>query len=727
MIFCYFAVIKEYKMRFAYSFRRNPNPVSYRKSAFLVMLLVLLPCLIVAQSASDGKLDGKPPRTTASIHVPFDSTAAKFITLTALPLTYHAGDILGADWTKAEYNDNGWGKLLVSPEVPLADSVWQGIGCFRLRVSVDSAYRNTTLILRVRHVSSAAEIYWDGRLCHRFGRVHAIADSEEVYSILGDAVPLYCDTAGEHILAVRYSAHVRHEDLAMGFRLRLQSGTWAEYIIAYNRISMLQDGSVLVTCAVAGVLCLLHILMFFAYRKNYVHWWIAALWGILFLSQLVDVIYRFNSAYYLPAVYFESAGLIALVISYEFSLFVLYRICYGKVPKWSLAIAGLFLVHLFHRLLPVSMRIVSWEWSLMPIVLVITFEVLRLVWETGKRIPYIRILAFGFVGSFIGYIISGFFYDYLFVFFGSYTPGRLFVQLSIVAYPMSFTVYAAQEFTRRERLLARQNEELEMEIKSRTNDLSKANAKIQLVNTELQEVNEELSEMNHALDEANHFKTQMLSIVAHDLKNPLNVILNCADMLSESMPEGTVEQTMIAGVHASADRMVRLIHDLLDNAAIELGKMEILPEPLDWGMQIVAVGESYQEAAAHKRQTLDMSDVKPSVVVGDEERLWQVVDNLISNAVKYSPLGSTIIVRCHRDTSVVRLSVQDFGPGLTDEDKTKLFGHFQRLSAQPTAGENSSGVGLSIVKKIVELHKGRIWVESEYGKGAKFIVELPVA
>ena len=131
--------------------------------------------------------------------------------------------------------------------------------------------------------------------------------------------------------------------------------------------------------------------------------------------------------------------------------------------------------------------------------------------------------------------------------------------------------------------------------------------------------------------------------------------------------------------------------------------------------------------SAHKQQTLDVSDVKPSVVVGDEERLWQVVDNLISNAIKYSPLGSTIIVRCHRNTSVARLSVQDFGPGLTDEDKAKLFGHFQRLSAQPTAGENSSGVGLSIVKKIVELHKGRIWVESEYGKGATFIVELPVA
>lgn len=707
----------------SYSYFHHPHSRFCRNSVVLVAILFALPWFVSAQVDTNSR---RIAPTTAHIHIAFDSASSKFIAVTAIPLTYYAGDCVDTDWTHSNYNDSKWGKLRVEAGMVLPDSLWRGIGCFRVRVTVDSSLRNAVLILRVRHLSSASEIYWDGALCHRFGRVHALADSEGVYAVLGDGVPIYCDSASEHLLAIRFSAHERHEDFATGFRLRFQRGTWAQYVIQYNQMSILQDGSVLVTCAVAGVLCLLHVLMFFAYRKNYVHLWIAALWGILLVSQFLDVIYRFNASYHIPAVYFESAGLMFLVASYEFSLFVLYRICYGRLPWFVLPVGGLFLVHLVHRLLPISMRIVTWEWSLMPIALVITFEVLRVVWKTGKRIPYIRILAFGFVGSFVGYIISAFFYDYLFALLGSYTPGRLLVQFSILAYPTSFTVYASREFTRRERLLARQNEELEAEVKSRTSELSKANAQIQLVNTELQEVNEELRSTNQALDDANHFKTQMLSIVAHDLKNPLNVIMNCADMLGESSEAGSAEETMLTSVYASAERMVHLIHDLLDTAAVELGKMSITPEPFNWGLQIAAVGESYREAASQKKQTLDVTDVESCVINGDEERLWQVADNLCSNAIKYSPLGSAIVVRCKRYEHVVRLSVQDSGPGLTDDDKEKLFGHFQRLSAQPTAGETSSGIGLSIVKKIVDLHKGKIWVESEVGKGATFIVELPV-
>lgn len=698
--------------------------IRYCGSCLLIAILTFLPLAMRAQATVDSA--AQATKQTTHIHLAFDSISSNFIVPTAIPLTYFAGDCPGTAWTHIDYDDHQWGKLRVGVEMLLPDSLWRGIGCFRLRVTVDSSLCNTILILRIRHQSSASEVYWDGVLRHRFGKVHAVADSEEVYGVLGDAMPIYCDSAREHLLAIRFSAHERHESLPKGFRLRFQNSSWAQYVIDYNQVSLLQDGSVLVTCAVAAVLSLLHILMFFAYRKNYVHLWIAGLWGILFLSQTLEGLARYNTANNLLAAAYESAGLILLVASYEFSLFVLYRICYGKLPMFVIPIAGLFLAHFVHRLLPVSMRIVAWEWSLLPIVLVITVEVLRVVWKTGKRIPYIRILAFGFVGSFGGYIISAFFYDYLFVLFNSYTPGRLLVQFTILAYPTSFTLYAAREFTRRERLLARQNEELEAEVKRRTLELSQANVHIQLVNTELQEVNEELLTTNQALDDANHFKTQMLSIVAHDLKNPLNVIMNCVDMLAESAPKGSLEENMLTNVHSSADRMVRLIHDLLDTAAIEIGKMSIDPQPFNWGLQVAAVGDSYREAAAQKRQTLDLSGIELCVINGDEERLWQVVDNLCSNAVKYSALGGTIVIRCNLHGNIVRLSVQDSGPGLTDDDKTKLFGHFQRLSAQPTAGETSSGVGLSIVKKVVELHKGKIWVESEYGKGATFFVELPV-
>ena len=105
----------------------------------------------------------------------------------------------------------------------------------------------------------------------------------------------------------------------------------------------------------------------------------------------------------------------------------------------------------------------------------------------------------------------------------------------------------------------------------------------------------------------------------------------------------------------------------------------------------------------------------------------QVLENLVSNAVKYSPPGKNIFVRLQHSAEAVRCEVQDEGPGLSPEDQKKLFGKFARLSAKPTGGEHSTGLGLSIVKKMVEAMNGKVWCESELGKGATFIVEFPTA
>jgi signal transduction histidine kinase len=136
------------------------------------------------------------------------------------------------------------------------------------------------------------------------------------------------------------------------------------------------------------------------------------------------------------------------------------------------------------------------------------------------------------------------------------------------------------------------------------------------------------------------------------------------------------------------------------------------------------------ERAAVKGLKLNFeAKTSPVFVMADEVAAMQVIDNIVSNAVKYSPNGENknIWVRVVESNKAYRIEVQDEGPGLTDADKDKLFGHFARLSAQPTGGEHSTGLGLSIVKKMVEAMNGKIWCESEKGKGATFIVELPGA
>lgn len=256
---------------------------------------------------------------------------------------------------------------------------------------------------------------------------------------------------------------------------------------------------------------------------------------------------------------------------------------------------------------------------------------------------------------------------------------------------------------------------------------------IQSANVELRYANEELQHVNKQMREASIFKTKLLSMVSHDLKNPLGSLLGFAKIM-ESDAANEEQRLMAQDMTTLAEQSLLLVKDLLDSAAVEAGKIELHKTSVDIGEIITAIAWQYKPQAAKKQQVLMTSIEANTVLEGDERRLWQVFENLVSNAVKYSPPEKTIWVtleRCPGDVSggnmkCIRFSVRDEGPGLTADDMTKVFGHFQRLSAKPTGGESSSGVGLSIVKQIVELHGGGVWVESAVGQGATFIVELPI-
>lgn len=270
---------------------------------------------------------------------------------------------------------------------------------------------------------------------------------------------------------------------------------------------------------------------------------------------------------------------------------------------------------------------------------------------------------------------------------------------------------------------------LENLIAERTVDLHEANQEITRQMEQLQALNENLSKSNQALDEANRFKTQMLSVVSHDLKNPLTTVQVASEYLRPKTAGDEETQEFIDMIQTSARIMSNLIVEILDQAAIQYGQLDLRCSNIHFEEICHELLYEYKLRAGEKQQHLKTAIENDCLVYGDGKRLRQVVDNLISNAVKYSPIHSTIRVRLYKQTTptqeLVRFEVQDEGPGLTPDDQAKLFGFFQRLSARPTGGESSTGVGLSIVKQIVELHGGRVWCESEPGWGATFIMELP--
>jgi len=246
----------------------------------------------------------------------------------------------------------------------------------------------------------------------------------------------------------------------------------------------------------------------------------------------------------------------------------------------------------------------------------------------------------------------------------------------------------------------------------------------------------ELKHARQRLREMNDEKNEFMGIVAHDLRNPLGAITGYAEIISEEAlsiepqpPFASALREMAecsARIRDTSRRMVEMVQKLLDANRIERGEMKLNLAPTELTSLLASVVESQRPRAAAKQQTLHLQNEAPPVrVLVDPGMMVQVLENLVSNAVKYSPPGKNIFVRLKKAANTVRCEVQDEGPGLSPEDQQKLFGKFARLSAKPTGGEHATGLGLSIVKRMVEAMSGKVWCESETGKGATFIVTLP--
>lgn len=267
------------------------------------------------------------------------------------------------------------------------------------------------------------------------------------------------------------------------------------------------------------------------------------------------------------------------------------------------------------------------------------------------------------------------------------------------------------------------------EILSQQELLAQQRQQIEGMNTALQENNRQLGEQNIQLKELHKEKDEFLGIVAHDLKNPLAGIASFANILKYDDGSLTKEQRIefVGHIIESAERMFDIIRNLLEINMLERGGMRVYLQPIEISSMLDYAVGSYEERAAQKRITLKKEFTVPAIALADERLIMQVIDNLISNAVKYSPHETNVCIRINAESGMVRLAICDQGPGLTEEDQTKLFGKFARLSAQPTGGEHSTGLGLSIVKKMVDAMNGNVWCESVSGQGATFIVELPEA
>jgi signal transduction histidine kinase len=241
----------------------------------------------------------------------------------------------------------------------------------------------------------------------------------------------------------------------------------------------------------------------------------------------------------------------------------------------------------------------------------------------------------------------------------------------------------------------------------------------------------EKSRLYQQLMELNELKSRFLGMAAHDLRNPITVVQGYAKLMANKLLGEVTEKqrAALASVDTSCETMLGLINDFLDISAIESGKLTLNIKQVDLKAYLTACHEVNALLAHSKNITLLLESAPdlPSTIRIDPDRMNQVLGNLIGNAIKYSYPGTTTILRIELADGQIRFLVTDRGQGIPSEDIPKLFQDFGKASVRPTAGEKSTGLGLAICRRIVEAHKGRIWCESEVGKGSTFIVAIPIS
>jgi signal transduction histidine kinase/DNA-binding response OmpR family regulator len=234
-------------------------------------------------------------------------------------------------------------------------------------------------------------------------------------------------------------------------------------------------------------------------------------------------------------------------------------------------------------------------------------------------------------------------------------------------------------------------------------------------------------EMRLAARKAYRQQREFLNIAVHDLKNPLAAVLGFSDLLEKE--EDLHQMREFNGyIKQSANNMLQIVEGLLQNSLMELNQIRLHSIPIHSSEIVESVMIGNKSQARKKKQEVKVNIEDDPIINADPLRFGEALDNLVSNAIKYSPIESEIEITLKEEDGKAHFEVKDHGPGLTEEEKKTVFEKFSRLSAKPTGGETSTGLGLSISKKLVELHGGVIKAESEgRQKGSTFSIEMPLA
>jgi PAS domain S-box-containing protein len=247
--------------------------------------------------------------------------------------------------------------------------------------------------------------------------------------------------------------------------------------------------------------------------------------------------------------------------------------------------------------------------------------------------------------------------------------------------------------------------------------------------TEAKKTQEALVVAQDEAERANRAKSQFLANMSHELRTPLNAILGFSELLSDDTTDRFDDATrrrFLDQIHSSGQHLLQLINDILDLSKVEAGQMELQLEPVELGNLIAEVQATIEPLAQTKSLTLNTESVSELRLIADSAKVKQMLLNLVSNAVKFTPRGGHIEIRTRSTESWVEIAVSDSGVGIAEQDLGRLFKEFQQLDAGVGQRQTGTGLGLALTRRFAEMHGGQVSVASELGKGSTFTLRLPL-
>jgi len=255
--------------------------------------------------------------------------------------------------------------------------------------------------------------------------------------------------------------------------------------------------------------------------------------------------------------------------------------------------------------------------------------------------------------------------------------------------------------------------------------LKQKNKLILVQSREIKRQIQEQENRNKQVGELVHEKQQLIGLVSHDLKGPFNRIFALIQLLEITSENLTDEQRQYLGkMHQVVADGLGMIRNLLDNRRLEDQGIDLSPEPLNLATILGSLVKNYRTLSEKKKIHIHYNTLAETIVFVDKLYIYRIFENLISNALKFSPENKNIYVTIAVKNEKIEVSVKDEGPGISKEDQKKLYQKFQRLSARPTGGESSTGLGLFIVKALVEKMGSELRCDSEEGRGTTFTIAI---